>query len=163
MNAPAPAGAARFDVRELVAATQRDSLDVFRPMLNASQWEVFGTYLQPLAIQTGHVLIRQGDSDRTVYLVEAGTLTVHFEDEVKRIRLASVDAGSAVGEGAFFSRQPRNATVQAATPCKLWTLTPLRFGELSNRQPQIALEVAMALGALVSRRLANRPKRVAVT
>lgn len=163
MNAPSSAGALQFDIRDLVAATQHDSLDGFRPALNAAQWDLLRTYLQPLSIQKGQVVIHQGASDRTVYLVEAGMLTVHFEDEAKRIRLATVESGSAVGEGAFFSRQPRTATVQAATPCKLWTMTPLRFGELSNRQPQVALEVAMALGALVSRRLANKPKRVAVT
>jgi CRP-like cAMP-binding protein len=163
MNTPPPANAA-FDVQALQRATSgNDSPDVFRPALAASQWQVFATYLQPLAVPKGQVLIQQGATDRTVYLVEEGSLTVHFEDATGRIRLASVEAGSAVGEGAFFSRQPRNATVQAATPCRLWSLAPLRFAELSNRQPGIALEVAMALGALVSRRLANRPRRVAVT
>lgn len=163
MNAPSSSDV-QFDIHALMQATAANSsTDVFRPSLQTAQWELFGTYLQPLAVRQGQVLIQQNGSDRTVYFVEAGTLTVHFEDEQRRIRLASVDAGSAVGEGAFFSRQPRNATVQAATQCKLWTMTPMRFAELSNRQPQIALEVAMALGALVSRRLANRPKRVAVT
>ena len=163
MNTPPPANAA-FDVQALQRATAgHDSPDVFRPALGLSQWQVFATYLQPLAVPQGQVLIQQGATERTVYLVEEGALTVHFEDATGRIRLASVDAGSAVGEGAFFSRQPRNATVQAATPCRLWSLTPMRFAELSNRQPGIALEVAMALGALVSRRLAIRPRRVAVT
>jgi CRP/FNR family transcriptional regulator, cyclic AMP receptor protein len=79
------------------------------------------------------------------------------------VRLAIVGPGSAVGEGAFFTRLPRNATVQAASNSKLWCLTPIRFAELSNRHPNVALELAMALGSLVSRRLVNRPKRVAVT
>lgn len=159
-----PSSNLQFDIHQLIEATAANATpDVFRPSLNAAHWELFGTYLQPLAARQGQVVIQQGAAERTVYLIEAGTLTVHYEDEAHRIRLASVEAGSAVGEGAFFSRQPRNATVQAATPCKLWTLTPMRFAELSNRQPQIALEVAMALGGLVSRRLANRPKRVAIT
>ena len=162
MNAPAAAGG--FHIRQLVQVTgANETAEAFRPALNAAQWEILGSYLQPLAVPSGRVVIQQGDADRTVYLVEEGVLTVHYEDSAHRIRLASVEAGSAVGEGAFFSRQPRNATVQAAAACRLWTLSPLRFGELSNRQPQVALEVAMALGALVSRRLANRPKRVAVT
>ena len=55
------------------------------------------------------------------------------------------------------------ATVQAAASSKIWCLTPIRFAELANRQPNVALEIAMALGALVSRRLVNKPKRVAVT
>jgi CRP-like cAMP-binding protein len=90
-------------------------------------------------------------------------LSVHYEDAKGRVRLAVVGPGSAVGEGAFFTRLPRSATVQAASPSKVWCLTPIRFTELSNRQPALALEVAMALGSLVSRRLSNKPKRVAVT
>lgn len=161
MNAPQPAS---FDFHALVDATARnDTGDVFRPALGAAQWDIFATYLQPLSARPGQVLIQQSAADRTVYLLQDGMLTVHFEDATGKIRLAKVEAGSAVGEGAFFSRQPRNATVQAATACRLWSLTPMRFAELSNRQPGIALEVVMALGALVSRRLANRPRRVAVT
>ena len=119
--------------------------------------------LQPFAVRQGQVLIEQNASDRTVYFIESGALTVHYEDDKGRLRLASVEPGSAVGEGAFFTRLPRNATVQAASAAKLWSLSPIRFTELTNRQPQLAVEVAMALGSLVSRRLANRPKRVAVT
>jgi CRP/FNR family transcriptional regulator, cyclic AMP receptor protein len=153
-----------FDIQGLVhACTHNQNLDAFSPAIGPKQWELFGTYLQPFAVTQGQVLIEQGASDRTVYFVESGTLTVHFEDDKNRLRLASVGAGSAVGEGAFFSRQPRNATVQAASACKIWSLTPIRFTELANRQAPLAVEIAMGLGALVSKRLANRPKRVAVT
>jgi CRP/FNR family transcriptional regulator, cyclic AMP receptor protein len=163
MNAPLPA-TLHFDVQGLIhAAAHNQSMDAFHPALSSKQWELFGTYLQPFAVNQGQVLIQQNASDRTVYFVESGTLTVHYEDDKGRLRIASVEAGSAVGEGAFFTRQPRTATVQAATACKLWSLSPIRFTELSNRQPQMAVEIAMALGGLVSRRLANRPKRVAVT
>jgi CRP/FNR family cyclic AMP-dependent transcriptional regulator len=163
MNAPLPSSI-HFDVQGLVQAIARNqSGDVFRPQLNQKQWEVLATYLQPFAALQGQVLIEQAATDRTVYIVESGTLTVHYEDDKGRLRLASVEGGSAVGEGAFFTRHPRSATVQAASACKLWSLSPIRFTELTNRQPAMAVEVAMALGALVSRRLANRPKRVAVT
>jgi CRP/FNR family transcriptional regulator, cyclic AMP receptor protein len=53
--------------------------------------------------------------------------------------------------------------VQAASASKVWCLTPIRFTELSNRNPAVALEISMALGSLVSRRLVNKPKRIAVT
>ena len=163
MNAPLPTGL-HFDVQGLVQATAHNqSLDAFHPSLNPKQWELLGTYLQPFAVRQGQVVIEQSASDRTVYLVETGQLTVHYEDDKGRLRLAVVEAGSAVGEGAFFTRQPRTATVQAASAAKLWSLSPIRFTELTNRQPELALEVAMALGSLVSRRLSNRPKRVAVT
>lgn len=163
MNAPLRAPV-RFDVQGLLKAiSQNESSDVFRPALTPQQWDLLATYLQPFAMTQGQVLIEQNAEDRTVYVVESGQLTVHYEDGKGRLRLAVVGPGSAVGEGAFFTRQPRNATVQAAAACKIWSLTPIRFTELSNRQPVLALEVAMALGALVSRRLAHRPKRIAVT
>ena len=163
MNAPLP-HPLRFDVQGLVhALAHNQSKDAFQPALNARQWEMLGTYLQPFAVRQGQVLIEQNANDRTVYLVESGTLTVHYEDEKGRLRLATVEPGSAVGEGAFFTRLPRVATVQAASTCKLWTLSPIRFTELVNRQPALAVEVALALGSLVSRRLGNRSKRVAVT
>lgn len=163
MNAPLRTPI-QFDIHGLVRAIQQnDSNDVFKPALSPTQWDVLASYMQPFALMQGQVLIEQNASDRTVYIVESGTLTVHYEDEKKRLRLAVVGPGSAVGEGAFFSRAPRNATVQAASPCKIWSLTPIRFTELGNRQPNIALEIAMGLGSLVSRRLSNRPKRVAVT
>jgi CRP/FNR family transcriptional regulator, cyclic AMP receptor protein len=154
----------RFDVQGLLhASAHNQTLDAFHPGLTSRQWELLGTYLQPFAVRQGQLVIEQHASDRTVYFVEAGQLTVHREDDKGRLRIAVVDAGSAVGEGGFFTRQPRNATVQAASACKLWSLSPTRFSELANRQPQLALEIAMALGSLVSRRLTNRPKRAAVT
>jgi CRP-like cAMP-binding protein len=154
----------RFDVQGLVQAiAQNDTSDQFHPALKADQWELLSTYMQPFALAQGQVLIEQNSNDRTVYFVESGGLTVHYQDDKGRVRLAVVGPGSAVGEGAFFTRQPRSATVQAASPCKIWSLTPIRFTELTNRQPALALEIAMALGSLVSRRLANGPKRVAVT
>jgi CRP-like cAMP-binding protein len=163
MNAPLRAPF-RFDVQGLVQAIANNaSNDSFTPTLGPVQWELLGTYMQPFALMQGQVLIEQKAQDRTVYLVEAGTLTVHYEDDKGRVRLAIVGPGSAVGEGAFFTRQPRTATVQAASACKIWCLTPIRFAELSNRNPPLALEIAMALGSLVARRLVNRPKRVAVT
>jgi CRP/FNR family transcriptional regulator, cyclic AMP receptor protein len=163
MNAPLRTPI-RFDVQGLIRAiAQNESNDSFCPSLNAAQWEILGSYMQPFALSKGQVLIEQNALDRTLYVIEEGSVTVHYEDDKGRVRLALVGPGSAVGEGAFFSRAPRNATVQAASSGKAWSLTPIRFTELSNRQPNLALEIAMALGSLISRRLLDRPRRIAVT
>jgi CRP-like cAMP-binding protein len=159
-----PLRALRFDVQGLIQAIAHNaSSDAFSPNFASPQWEMFATYLQPFELKQGQVLIEKKSSDRTVYFVESGNLTVHYEDSKGRVRLAIVGPGSAVGEGAFLSRNPRTATVQAAAPSKVWCLTSLRFTELCNRNPPVALELAMALGSLVARRLANKPRRVAVT
>lgn len=162
MNAMPPP--ARFDIQDLIhAIAQARVEDLLLLQLTPAQWEAFTPYLQPLALASGQVLFKQGAADRTLYMIESGNLSVHYEDEQGEVRLAIVGAGSAVGEGSFFSRAPRSATVQAGMATRLWCLSPLRFGELSNRRPELALAVAMAAGAVVAKRLANRRRRDAVT
>lgn len=163
MNAPLRTPV-KYDIRALAEAIAHNTTsDRFESNLTPVQWDVLGSYLQPFSLVQGQMLIQQNATDRTLYLLEDGSLSVHYEDRKGRVRLAIVTAGSAVGEGAFFTSNPRSATVHAAGPCRLWSLSPIRFSELGNRNPSLALEIAMALGALVSRRLANRPRRIAVT
>ena len=163
MNAPLPTDA-RFDVLALARSMRASSaLDAVPLNLVDAQWMVLGDYLQPVSLKEGQVLIEQGVKDRTVYFVESGSMTVHYEDDHDRVRIAVVAAGSLLGEGAFFSHLPRSATVQAGSHSRLWCLTPLRFRELSQRHPAIALDLTVAMSAVLARRMYNRPKRVAVT
>ena len=163
MNAITPI-ASKIDLTGLLSAiAQADADDSMSNPLTPAQWDTVSAYLQPYAVPAGHVLFPQGATDRTLYLVESGSLSVHYQDEKERLRLAIVGPGSVVGEGAFFSMRPRSATVQASAPTKLWTLTALRFTELTNRQPAIALGLAMAAGAVLAKRLGNRRRRVAAT
>lgn len=155
---------ARFDIQDLARAVSLSSaLDALPLKLNDPQWKTLANHVQPLVLPQGQVLIEQGVKDRTVYLVESGSLTVHYQDGRERIRIAMVGAGSLLGEGAFFSHQPRNATVQAGSECRLWSLTPLRFRELCTRHPDVGVELTVAMSAVLARRLYNKPKRVAVT
>jgi len=163
MNAALPA-AARFDVMDLAQAMRSSSaLDAVPLNLTDAQWGVLGDYLQPVSLGQGQALIEQGVKDRTVYFVESGSLTVHYEDHKERMRIAMVNAGSVLGEGAFFSHLPRSASVMAGSHSRLWCMTPLRFRELSQRYPAIALDLCVAMSAVMARRMYHRPKRMAVT
>lgn len=163
MNVLSPA-ASRVDLQGLIDAISQASADdsMINPLLPA-QWDALAAYLLPCVLPTGHVLFSQGTTDRTLYLVESGSLSVHFQDEKERLRLAIVGPGSVIGEGAFFSHRARSATVQASGPCKLWSLTAIRYTELANRQPAIALGLVMAAGSVLAKRLGNRRRRVAAT
>lgn len=163
MNVSSPLSP-KVDLQGLIdAIAQASADDSMTNPLTPAQWEILASYLLPVIMPAGQVLFSQGATDRTLYLVESGSLSVHFQDEKERLRLAIVGAGSVVGEGAFFSHRARSATVQASAPCKLWSLPALRFTELTNRQPAIALGLAMAAGAVLAKRLGNRRRRVAAT
>ncbi len=163
MNAPLPPSV-KLDLSGLInALVQASADDSMSNPLSAAQWDTLSAYLQPVTLAAGHTLFNQGASERSLYFIESGSLSVHYQDEKERLRLAIVTAGSVVGEGAFFSHRPRSATVQATAPCKLWSLTAIRFTELSNRQPAIALQLVMAVGAVIAKRMANRRRRIATT
>ena len=102
------------DVKGLIQALAQDTADdTLSRAVTPPQWEALATYLQPFSIAESQALITQGSQDRTVYFIETGSLSVHYEDDAGRVRLAILGAGSAVGEGGFFSHLPRSATVQA--------------------------------------------------
>jgi CRP/FNR family cyclic AMP-dependent transcriptional regulator len=145
------------------AVAQNTSHDAFVPAFNAQQWETLASYLQPYDLNAGQVLIDQGANDRTLFFIERGALSVHLIGSQGQMRLAILNPGSVVGEGSFFSRLPRSANVVATGAARVWRLTAIRFAELSNRQPALALELTMALGAVIAKRMVNKPKRVAVT
>ncbi len=145
------------------AIASNTSYDAFAPALSKKQWGTLEAYLQPIDLSAGQSLIHQGAQDRALFFIENGVLSVHVVAESGEMRLAILNAGSVVGEGSFFSRLPRSASVSAMNSVRLWRMTPPRFGELSIRQPDIALEVAMSLGGVIARRLVDRMRRVAVT
>ncbi len=147
----------------LEAVTSNPNDPTLSHMLTPAQWSVLSGYMQASMLAPGKILITQGAEDRTLYFVESGMLTVHYEDPNGKIRLAAVGAGSVVGEGGFFSYMARSATVQAGSACKLWAMTPMRFSELSNRHPNVALALAMALGAIMAKRVVSNRRRIAVT
>lgn len=163
MNATSSA-ALRYDIQALAQSVRHcTALDALPLSLSDTQWGSLAHYLQPMSLSPGQALFEQGVKDRGVYLVESGSLAVHYEDNRSRIRLAMVGAGSLLGEGSFFSHLPRFASVQAGSECRLWCLTVLRFRELSVRHPDVALDLSLAMAAVLARRMHNKPKRVAVT
>jgi CRP/FNR family transcriptional regulator, cyclic AMP receptor protein len=138
--------------------------DAVRLTLKLADWVTLAEHLQAFTVEPGQEIIRQGATEVTVYLVETGELGVYKIDAMgNQTELASVGAGSVVGEGAFFARVSRNATVQAKSRCVLWGLSPMRYAELAHKHPAIALSFVMALGSVVTRRMSNQPKRGAVT
>jgi CRP-like cAMP-binding protein len=162
--ASTPVPTTKADIKALLVAIANDPSEAqLGHALSAAQWDVLAAYMQPVQVAAGRILIAQGAEDRTLYFVESGMLTVHFEDATGKIRLAAVGPGSVIGEGGFFSRMARSATVQTGSACQLWTLSPMRFSELANRQPAVALSLAMALGAIMARRMVSNRRKIAIT
>ncbi len=154
----------RPDTSALVAAiTRNKESGSIGQFLESFRWSVLGAYVKPSTLQRGHLLIAQGDRDRKLYFLESGNLKVDIRTEGGLLQLAVLGAGNVVGEGSFFSRLARNASVSAYSDCTVWELTPQDFDKLSHEHPNIALALAMALGAVLASRMLDMSKRIAVT
>lgn len=144
-----------MNIQELVQSVQSlNADDAFPLRLSPDQWTVLGRYLTPHELRAGDLLIKQGDADRTVYLLERGSLQVFTTGGAPGAsRIAILRAGSIIGEPGLFIDATRTANVEAMTPCVVWALRGPRFDELSARSPLIALEVLRAAGAVMAMRM----------
>ncbi len=153
-----------MDFNELVQAIQTlNADDAFRARLSAEQWRAVAPYLVRSDIRAGDLLVKQGDSDHSMYFLAQGSVQVFVTGAPPgSSRLAILRSGSVIGEGGLFGDGPRMASVEAVTPCVVWALRGPRLEEMSQRSPALALELLRAAGAvLVARVRANQAKQTA--
>ena len=144
-----------MDIQELFDSVRSlNADDAFKPRLTLEQWRLLQPFLTRHEVRAGDLLVKQGDHDRTMYLLESGTLQV-FVNEAKpgASRLSILRAGSVVGEAGLFSDQPRMANVEAMTACVVWALRGPRLEELIARNAMLALELVRAAAAVMGVRM----------
>lgn len=158
--------AVSYDIQPLVEVIQSlNAEDAFRARLSLDQWRTLASYLTRHEIRTGDLLIQQGDRERTMYLLEQGSLQVFVNRGAPGShRIAILRTGSVVGEPALFGDGPRMANVEAMSPCVVWALRGPRLEEMAARLPGLALEVLRAAGATLAMRMrANMERAIPVS
>ena len=144
-----------MEFQDLVQAMQTlNAEDAFRPRLSLDQWRVISPYLTRHDIRAGDLLIKQGDTDRTMYFLGQGSLQVFVTGATPGTnRIAILRPGSVVGEPGVFSDGARMANVEAMTACSVWALRGPRLEELAQRSPALALELLRAAGGVMAIRM----------
>jgi CRP-like cAMP-binding protein len=146
------------DPSELIHVVQTlNAPDAFRPRIGPEQWRVITQYLTRHDIRAGDLLIKQGEGERTMYLLERGSLQVFVTVSAGAApgsrRVAILRPGAVVGEAGLFGEGPRMANVEAMTACVVWALRGPRFEEMAARQPALAFEVVRAAAAVLAARM----------
>jgi len=141
------------DIREL-RASQRSKLrvdprELLRkvPFFEETPEEEFARVaerLRPRTAPAGDVIIRQGETGDSLYLVARGVIRVSTEDGGRKVDLATLMAGDFFGEMALLRGEPRTATCRAVTPCALYELRRSDLDAVRSACPAIqeALEEA---------------------
>lgn len=144
-----------MDLDDLVHSVQTlNAEDAFRIRLSMDQWRIVSAYLTKHEVRTGDLLIKQGENDRTLYLLGAGNLQVFVSGRSPGSSpVAILRAGSVVGEAGLFGDGVRMANVEAMSPCTVWALRGPRLEELSQRSPGLAMELMRAAGGVMAARM----------
>lgn len=144
-----------MDALALIQAIQTlNTEDAFRPRLDSQQWRTLTQYLTRHEIRSGELLIRQGERDRTLYILGQGTLQVFVTGGAPGAsRIGLMRPGSIIGEPGLFGDAPRMANVEAMTPAVVFALRLPRFEELVARVPTVAVEVLRGAGAVMAWRM----------
>ncbi|MBI2837419.1 MAG: ATP-binding cassette domain-containing protein [Acidobacteria bacterium] len=110
--------------------------------------------LQRLSVPAGTTLIEQTDSATGLFFIESGTCDVVLEEPgLPPWRISRLEGGELTGELALLDGGPSAARVIAASDSTVLKLPAERFREWRQRDDQMAVEISLALGRVVSHRL----------
>jgi CRP-like cAMP-binding protein len=94
--------------------------------------ERFAVWVDELKVDVGRHLADQGDYAYELFVIEDGTAEVRQDGKT----IAELGPGEFFGEMGVLERAPRNATVIAKTPMRLFTLSHWDVKRLERQWPE---------------------------
>src|SRR5262249_21611329 len=146
------AGSAELPLRDIPVLTG----------LSDEELALIADRLQRARYKPGEIVIRQGGSDRNVYIVASGTTTVRVNaaGTERQVRLASYARGTMFGEMALLDHQPRSATVTAENDVVCYVLSEEAFAALIVEHPVIAVRLLSNVARELSARLRHATRMI---
>jgi len=146
-NADAPKAALASHAGQLVGY-----VDLFRDFDDTLRARI-ATAMHSRVLSPGDVIMREGESGSSVYIVELGAVevTVNVPDRGPRI-MARLGTGDFFGEMSLLTGEPRSATLTAMCETKIWELAREAFEPILREQPAVAARLSRVMA---KRRLAN--------
>lgn len=139
-----------MNVQQLAEAIEAlEAHDALPCKLSPDDWRKLAPYLSVRYLREGEALMQEGDADRELFILAEGELQVTLLGSV----LATLRPGMVVGEGSFFSGQPRSATVVSSGPGVAWSLSWDRFDAMSRKQPMLAMDLIKGLATVLAIRM----------
>ena len=114
---------------------------------------LFFSYASIKRLSESEVLITNEGTTSDLFFILEGHLEVEVSSAPGWNKVLSVGPGTVVGEQSFLDGEPRTATVIAATPCMIASISQESFETFANANPSIALRIIRQLTRILSRRL----------
>lgn len=120
-------------------------------------------YLEPIQVETGGYLVRQGDEAKDLFLIESGKVSIYLEmGDQKRIRLQTLSERVVVGELGLYIDFKRTAAIIAEESCSAYRLSKSALVEIKQQDPDLAAAIHEFIACILARRLADTTRLLAV-
>ena len=92
--------------------------------------------------EPGYVIIKEGETNSSIYLIVGGKVTIYdkYETPEQREKI-TLGEGTFLGELSLFSQMPPNATCIAASDVDAYVLRHHQFQEIMRVYPQIGINL----------------------
>ena len=126
-----------------------DAADALQCKLGLEDWQALAPYLSMRFLKVGDPLMHEGESEREFFILAEGELEVSIHGST----IATLQPGTVVGEGTFFSGAPRSATVTPSQPGVAWGLNWEKFDAMTKKHPHLAVDLVKGLAAVLAIRM----------
>lgn len=105
-------------------------------------------------------VIKQGQHNDTLYIVEQGLLHVRRHSQGHEVLLGRLEAGSVFGEVSLFDPGPTTASVRAASSASLICIGRHHLDAFIAKHPAAAAQVLLAIVAEMAQRVRRLDERL---
>jgi len=130
-----------------------DRTELYRPLPAALMLELAHLFCQ-VNFAPGETVIWQNERNDDVYFLIEGKLEVLITHSGTTEQVGMIDPGEMFGEIAFFTEDPRYATVRAVEPSRCFVLTDADLQLFAFQHPTILMQMA----GVLAKRLADTQK-----
>lgn len=127
-----------------------DQTDIYRPLPAALMLELAHRFWL-VKFAPGEPVIWENERNDDVFFLVDGLLDVFAGQDGQETRVGQIRPGEMFGEIAFFTEDPRYATVRAAAPSRCFVLTDVDLQLLAYKHPVILMQMA----GVLAKRLAD--------
>ncbi|MFQ3168282.1 MAG: hypothetical protein ACI8QI_000825 [Limisphaerales bacterium] len=128
--------------------------------LGQAELKQFINHCTVMEIEEGGIIMKKGSPGDGLYMILSGDTRVRIIAAGQDTTLATVKAGSFIGEVAMFSQTQRSADVLALTRCQLLFMSAEAFRGMMQTEPKLASAVLFALGHIMADRMVTGNERL---
>jgi HlyB family type I secretion system ABC transporter len=119
--------------------------------------ELLALESRSITVNAGDSVISEGDASGSMFIVEEGRLRVWERQGERQRAKAFLRKGDLLGELSIARNQPRRATVQAITECRLIEIGERTFGKLYARFPEFRKKIEERIASYDYKKTARLP------